>query len=298
MCKEKVSIIVPVYNTSPYLDCCIQSLLHQTYDNLEIILIDDGSTDDSLKLLKEYQSKDRRIQVIADSINKGPGATRNIGVDIASGLYILFIDSDDYIKDDLIQRILSVFKDDKDIWIYNGTSFNSTTGQIVAEKYFVMEESFFETKYSFRRNIMRIIDIHSPCMKMYSSSFLRDNNIRFPEGLYGEDVEFWIRCLLNTESIGYSDYKGYFRRLRDGSIMAMDSDKNLLDRINNLDTLFGLCEGNSYLFNYLIGLYIPSITKKIHQKKEPYLVEYMDNKIKLLMKYINIYDDNSISHYD
>ena len=91
--KAKVSIIVPVYNASQYLNRCLNSLIEQTYNHLEIICVDDGSTDDSLKVLKKYQAKDNRIQVIT-KINTGVSDSRNQALKIATGDYIMFVDSD------------------------------------------------------------------------------------------------------------------------------------------------------------------------------------------------------------
>lgn len=102
-----ISIIVPVYNVQEYLERCVVSLLHQTYHNLEIILIDDGSTDDSPKLCKELQNRDARIKFVSQ-INQGIGAVRNLGLSMAHGEYVGFVDSDDWVDEDMYESLLKL----------------------------------------------------------------------------------------------------------------------------------------------------------------------------------------------
>ena len=98
----KVSVIIPVYNVEQYLRPCLDSVLNQTLKNIEIICIDDGSTDDSLKILMEYAEKDNRITILKQK-NKGAGVARNYGMSIATGEYFLFLDSDDFFSETLLQ---------------------------------------------------------------------------------------------------------------------------------------------------------------------------------------------------
>ena len=102
---EKVSVIVPVYNTRQYLGKCVESIIHQTYRHLEILLIDDGATDGSGELCDKYAEKDDRIRVV-HQINKGISAARNKGLNLASGEYISLVDSDDYIEENIIKKML------------------------------------------------------------------------------------------------------------------------------------------------------------------------------------------------
>ena len=119
----KVSVIVPVFNTAPWLKTCLDSICHQTLENIEIICINDGSTDDSLGILKEYQQRDCRIHII-DQNNKGLSEARNAGVKVAKGSYLFFMDSDDYLNLDSLD-ILSKDMDNRslDLLLFNVTSF-------------------------------------------------------------------------------------------------------------------------------------------------------------------------------
>lgn len=222
---DKISIIIPIYNTAPYLDICLQSVINQTYKNLEIILVNDGSTDNSLEILNKYCNADSRFRLLTHLMNQGPGASRNRALKIASGKYILFVDSDDYIDPILTEKVYYTIKQTDDICIFNASSFENETNKIVKAPYFFMHESFFKGLESYYANIMRIIDVHSPCMKMYNLEFLIKNSIEFPENIYGEDVEFWFKCISNTTKISYCDFQGYKRRIRMDSIMHSGSQK-------------------------------------------------------------------------
>ena len=104
----KVSVIVPVYNTEHMLKACIDSLLHQTLQEIELIFVDDGSTDGSLDLLHQYQQKDRRIRILSNKKNLGGAIARNKGLSVASGKYIQFVDSDDYIERDTLESLYRI----------------------------------------------------------------------------------------------------------------------------------------------------------------------------------------------
>lgn len=109
MCDEKISIVIPIYNTEQYLDKCVDSVLNQTYKNLEVILVDDGSTDDSGKICDYYAAKDQRV-VIIHQRNQGNNVARKNGVKIANGDYVGFVDSDDWIEPDMYQCMVDNIK--------------------------------------------------------------------------------------------------------------------------------------------------------------------------------------------
>ena len=117
--KDLISVIVPVYKVEKYLEKCIESVLKQTYTNLQIILVDDGSPDNCGKICDEYAKKDSRIEVI-HKINGGLSDARNVGINRANGRYIGFVDSDDYIKEDMYEKLINLIKEyDADISICN-----------------------------------------------------------------------------------------------------------------------------------------------------------------------------------
>ena len=132
--ENKVSIIIPIYNSNKYLKECLDSIINQTYSNLEIILIDDGSKDNSFDICEEYAKKDKRI-ILKKKNNEGVSATRNLGIEICTGKYILFIDSDDYCNENMIEKILyNSQKNDLIICGYNKIYKNKKVHYIVKNK--------------------------------------------------------------------------------------------------------------------------------------------------------------------
>ncbi|KAL6608589.1 nucleotide-diphospho-sugar transferase [Neocallimastix sp. 'constans'] len=164
-----LSIIVPVYNTGPFLDRCIKSILNQTFKDYELIFVDDASTDNSLNKLKKYRETDNRIKIIHSEINKGPGGTRNIGIDNAEGEFVGFVDSDDYIDKSFFEILM---KNSYDNDIVVGRIVRSTN----ISDYYIKER---HTKWA-------VVD------KIWRKNFIKKNNIRFNETMrHGrEDDEF------------------------------------------------------------------------------------------------------------
>lgn len=268
MGKVLVSIVIPVFNVEEYLEVCVFSLLHQTYKDLEFIFVDDGSTDNSLTILKDFQELDNRIRIIELKENYGPGNARNLGIEEATGKYILFVDSDDYILEDTVLKLLESWREDADICIYNGYSFNDETNEEYKRNYFYIPIEFFEKKEIKEEEKLILASLHSPCMKVYRTDFLKNKQIFFPGFIYGEDVEFWIKCLLNTNKIQYVDLMGYRRRIRKSSIMYANSLKNVEDRVNNFEELLKLCKDAPCLYSYVSQFYIPQILNKVNQRNE------------------------------
>ena len=192
----KVSIIVPIYNTEKYLKKCIDSLISQSLKDIEIILINDGSLDNSDKIIKGY--KDKRIKYIKKD-NEGIGKTRNLGIRKASGQFIMFIDSDDYIdKDCALKMYEKAIKSNCDLVMSN--YFRDRNGTI-EEVYF---SSFKDSSVFDNPSIFMNINL-GPCNKIYKRELLLDNKIFFEEKLKYEDVPFVIKTLLNAKKIGKID---------------------------------------------------------------------------------------------
>ena len=189
----KVSIIVPVYNTAKYLNKCINSLLNQTLKEIEIILINDGSTDNCESIIKKY--KDKRIKYISKK-NEGIGKTRNLGIEIASGEYLAFIDSDDYIESNFCEVMYNkAIKDKCDIVICD--YFEDINNELKEIKF----ASFKDTNLMENPEIINYINL-GPCNKIYKKELFKDKNNRFIENLKYEDAPFVCRLLLSAKKIG------------------------------------------------------------------------------------------------
>lgn len=189
---NKFSIIVPIYNTEEYLEECLLSLINQTYKNLEIILIDDGSTDNGYIIYNEFIKKDNRISVIRKE-NEGASIARNIGIEHSNGDYIIFVDSDDWLDLNAVEKINNILEkyNECDLIIYN-ILYNQK------QKFKNMKNQFFQ-KSEFKNEISKLIKsekINSPCNKVYKLDIIKKHNIRFNRKLtVGEDLLFNINYI-------------------------------------------------------------------------------------------------------
>ncbi|MFR2839549.1 MAG: glycosyltransferase family 2 protein [Zhenhengia sp.] len=215
---SKISIIVPIYNAQEYLDKCIDSLISQTMKNIEIILINDGSKDNSLEICKRYEKTDQRIKVI-NKINGGVSSTRNLGLKIANGEYILFVDSDDYLEVDACEELYkNIIQKDSDLLIYNYIKHTNKDAVYIDN---LIEKDELKKEEIIEELVLNLIggeeigkthilsSFRSPWIYMYKKSILTKYNICFDESLIiGEDFIFNILYMLNIEKLAVS--KGYF----------------------------------------------------------------------------------------
>ena len=240
----KVSIIVPIYNSSKYLNKCIDSLLNQTLKDIEIILLNDGSTDKSEDIIKEYQ--DKRIKYIKKD-NTGIGKTRNMGLDIATGEYIMFIDSDDYIALDCAYKMYNKAEKDKcDIVISD--YFEDHDGKIEVIKY----PSFNDSSLKDNPSILNKVNL-GPCNKIYKSSLLK--KIRFEENLKYEDAPFVVRALVNANKIGKIDEALSYYVIHSNSETTI-RDKRIFDILDISKIIIDIVKPYHYLDKELTNLVV------------------------------------------
>lgn len=231
---ELVSIVVPIYNVEKYLEKCVQSIQAQTYENLEIILVDDGSPDMCGSMCDAYARQDDRIKVLHKK-NGGLSDARNEGTKLATGKYLLFVDSDDFIELDLIQKTVeSAEKYQSDIVLFDhkrldpdGTiEINSMTG-IPENQRFSLQE--------YPKIMMESI---SACNKLFLREFYVKSKIQFPVGHYYEDLGSSPKYLLAAENLSYVKEPFYNYAIREGSIMsATKEEKNYQDRCKMVESV-------------------------------------------------------------
>ncbi|MCR4990576.1 MAG: glycosyltransferase, partial [Lachnospiraceae bacterium] len=193
---QKMTIIVPVYNVEKYLQRCITSLTEQTLKEIEIILVDDGSTDKSGLICDLFAEKDERIKVIHKQ-NEGQGIARNAGIDASTGEYICFLDSDDYLEKNACAKLYAYIKfSESDICTY-GYCIESPEGETVRipkirERVYFENEIISEFILHFFGDDPKEDDLRgfSSCMSVFRSSIIRDNNVRFPSEreVFSEDT--------------------------------------------------------------------------------------------------------------
>lgn len=244
----KISIIVPVYNTAKYLDKCIQTLINQTLENIEIIFIDDGSEDNSVEILKNYAKKDKRIRILKQN-HKRQGAARNYGLSIAQGEYIGFVDSDDWVKLDMFEKLYYQAKEaDSDIVMCSMNTFEDGTNKIIVNTYNTLDifnQKFFENSFTPQDTLNFIFNISvSPYNKIYRKSLIDKNNIKFPENIYFEDNAFFFQSWLNAKKISLLNQKLY--QYRKSTASTTKNDKNKLDIFKTLDLTKNILEENNY----------------------------------------------------
>lgn len=237
---QKVSVIIPVYNTEKYLSSCLDSVLNQSLQDIELICINDGSTDSSPHILKHYAEFDSRIKVITIE-NSGLSVVRNIGIEEASAKYIFFLDSDDFIVQPALEYLFNSAEKHKsdftfcDIW-----AFDDKTKQKIPFWDFLPLS--FTNKYKNRsfnhKKLPNSIYFQIPAVawnKLYRRDFLINNSIKFERGMIFEDHPFFAQIYLNAESISYVNEKlVYYRVNRTDSLTKLAGEKHL-DCIKSLD---------------------------------------------------------------
>ena len=193
----EVSIIIPVYNSEKYISRCIDSILKNNFDNYEIILMNDGSTDNSRKICEEYCNKYRSFIKLYNKKNQGVAKTRNEAIGYASGKYVMFIDNDDWIDDSYIQVYVNEAKKRNCDAVFGGY-------ERVNEKNEVLNRVILTEKHEFSK-----YKIVAPWAKIYKRDFLINNNIKFLDSNIGEDIYFNFQVVNTTKKISIINNTGY-----------------------------------------------------------------------------------------
>lgn len=247
MNKPLVSVIVPIYNVERYLKACIDSIINQTYSNLEIILVDDGSPDKCPEICDEYARLDNRIKVIHQK-NGGLSDARNVGLDIATGKYISFVDSDDILHPEFIEilyRPISLQKKGISVCAFR-PFYKSNPGDLMCAResdYLITLEMLLEQNSSM--NTFLSMECNSVCNKLFSAELIK--SIRFPKGKLYEDVATTYKVLFEAETIYYVPMQLYVYRVRDDSIMGSKIfSERYLDFIDFLHETIRWLENNGF----------------------------------------------------
>lgn len=230
--RDLISVIIPVYNVENYLERCIDSIINQTYDNLEIILIDDGSNDNSGLICDQYAKKDNRITVIHNS-NQGLSKTRNNGLDLAKGTYIAFMDSDDYIEKNFIKDTYKmIIENNVDLAItklkvdYENKipKLNQSSGYRIIDSKSALEEMLYTELYYI-----------SACGKLYKKSLF--DGIKFPNNQLFEDVNTIYKLINKAKKVCCTDNEYYIYYVRKNSITTKEFNEKQLDLIKATDEM-------------------------------------------------------------
>ena len=226
----KLSVIVPVYNTSRYLEKCLNSLLNQTLDNMEIIVVNDGSTDDSEEIIRKYESDYKDKIIFINKKNGGQGSARNIGIKCAKGEYIGFVDSDDFVDKNTFKEMYEeATKNDSDIVI------------CALNDYFEKNKETKEIHLNLKENVdikeALVNSIPSVVNKIYKKDLIINNKLLFDENIWYEDFPYSMQLIVNAKKINYIDkcYYYYFHRIK--STMHNENIEKNLDILKAFDIL-------------------------------------------------------------
>ena len=244
----KVSIVIPVYNVEEYLRDCLDSIINQTLKDIEIICINDGSTDNSLQILEEYAQKDNRI-ILLEQENQGQGIARNNGIAIAKGKYIGFVDSDDFISKDYFKALYeTIILEDSDIVFTDNIIEFENKNQIKEQK---------NKKRSKTASIIvtpQVVDkyMHNCVIwtKLYKTSMLKENNIYFVSKLKYEDLLYYYAVMIYSKRISFCNEGVYYYRKNPAGTTRKAKTEDNLDMLKIFEEIYKLFDKNNLLNTY------------------------------------------------
>lgn len=308
MSRKIFSVVIPIYNCEKYLKYSVENVIKQTFSNIEIICIDDGSTDNTLSALNEYKKYNNRI-IILHQEHKGAAAARNLGLNIANGEYLSFIDADDFVSINLYQKIFNIInKKHFDIIMFNAGFYNNKSKCVSKRNFFntsniknhyneLTEHTYNDFKYLFYEQ-------ESVANKIYKKAFIDKNHFTFDEKSNFEDRLFHYKTILSAKSVSLLNERLYlYRQYRKGSMNSRIFDKNskmifeVFDNINELGNLIFSSHINlkEQFFDFIIQIlsdYLMRAPAKI--KKEFY--NKMQNQF-YIMQYWNL-NKSEIERYN
>jgi len=221
-----ISVIIPIYNVEKYISECLESVLNQTYKNVEIIAINDGSTDNSLDIVKKYSIDNNYIRVLSQH-NSGQSITRNKGLDHAKGKYIYFLDADDYILPETFEKLIGLMeKENLDLVQFGARPFVDNVDMKLHSNFYDVKDFFKENKIYNKNDFLREVTKGfrpSPCLYIVKKELIINNDLQFISGVLHEDELFTLEVILNTKSTMYDPNFYYQRRYRENSIMTSNS---------------------------------------------------------------------------
>ncbi len=264
---DKVSIVIPVYNAEKYLNQCLDSLINQTYKNLEIICVNDGSKDSSLNILNEYAKKDARIKIVTQN-NQGGAIARNTGLKYITGEYLLIVDADDYFAIDMVEKFYNkAIATDADIVLCNNYLFDNQTKSIKPQHSIKNDYPLPKTEtFNYKNYKDYIFNFTYGCTwnKFYKTNLILSNNLQFQNVKIVEDVYFVFSSLVLAEKITLmeDEYLIYYR-VNTGTQNTTKHNKFPLDFLKVLNLLSEYLEKTELLddlkqsfINYAINLFI------------------------------------------
>ena len=293
-----ISIIIPVYNVEQYLRECLDSVVSQSFDDYEVVCINDGSSDGSLAILEEYKNRYSKIQVISQQ-NKGLSGARNVGIKAAKGDYVFFLDSDDWVEPNTLQ-ILFENNSGQDLLCFNGRSYYENGFKEEPDKGITEDKLKGWDYYCKYALVSRKFHFVCTVLRMYRNEFLIQNNLFFEEGIYHEDNLFTPIACYKAEFVKViPDCLYIYRRMREGSITEpTNGQKANYKRI--IDTVY-VSNKLSYYFIPKIGIDKLTLYREIaggyFKPFTPGIISQYGNRDADIIKLINWTSFKSVSLY-
>ena len=293
----KISIIIPVYNVAEYLPKCLDSILAQTLSDIEVICINDGSTDNSSDILQNYSSKDKRIKIINQN-NKGISAARNAGLKIVQSEYVMFVDSDDYIAPDMAEKLYRTMEaDNPDVVICSAECVNllpkdASPDVIEWQSWlqpwldeYVKPNGIYDVPKTIKDEFISVV-----WNKLYKASIIKNYKIEFPLGLIEED-EYWLWAyMIHCKKYSFINERLYFYVQRSGSIMTTrNGNDKVLDILEIERRIYELIKKYANIKDYqeiLADWYIRTV-KEILKYRKPQNLDALLEKIADYMQNYN-----------
>lgn len=275
---KKISIIIPVWGVEKYISKCLDSLVNQTLKDIEIIVVNDGSTDNSQKIIDKYVKKysDKVKSYIKE--NGGQGSARNYGIKVSTGEYIAFVDSDDFVELDMFEKMYNKAKQDKADIVVCG-SYN------VSEDYSNKEKDVFVTNYDTDLENV-IFGKMAVWNKIYKRNIIIDNKITFKEKVWYEDLAFTLKAIINSSKFSFINESLYDYLIRQGSTMNNSNVERNLEILDAFDDVFDYIKQNKkqkYMemveFLAIDHIYISAIVRVLRADADDKLKHNVINKL-------------------
>ena len=284
----KVSVIVPVYNVEKYLEKCLNSLVNQTINDIEIIVVNDESPDNSQRIIDDFETRypDKVKKIVKK--NGGQGSARNEGLKVATGEYIGYVDSDDYVSNDMFEKMYNAAKkDDSDI-VIAGFYVVSESGNVLNQEVFKCEKNV--TTIEETKEVL--FDKTAIWNKIYRASLLKNSNVEFVSKKWYEDFDFTINTLILAKRFSIIEEPLYYYLLRQNSTMNNSNVEKNLDILDAMDRIICFYKKNNIYHKYLEEMefmaikyiYIPTICRIIRANADRKIKR---DTIRAILEYLN-----------
>ena len=299
-----ISLIIPIYNAAPYIEACLTSLIAQTIDDVEILLVDDHGNDDSMKLAQQFidtHPNGKSFRMLATPHNMGPGAARNLGIEAANGEYIGFVDSDDVVASEFCEQLYQAAKQhDADLAYCQAQLIQGSTASPMSNPVITSGAFIGENRHHFLTHYVTMMWTF-----LYRRSLLNEYGIRFPNTRSAEDSCFLTSALLATQRIACVNKPLYQYLVHEESLSEVRNPKRYIDKIKSFDLLLQFAKEKSLYkpnkaeldYIYLKKGYLLSLLTYIYNEEQPQqlIIRKMYNH---LLSHIPDYKDNAYYHTD